>query len=138
MNSQPPETLSHMRNCDECGSQEVPDPICPQKSRLVSLGPTRTAISLPDITSSWPMSGEFIPGILFISFLFAGFFGTGVLRRGLTLRRCIPCIFIPGMLPMSCFFAVSFFFVAFLFSCGLAVDLVFGFSLVIPGIFDMF
>ena len=81
--------------------------------------------------------------MLSISFLFAGVFGTCAFRpRGPTLRRCIPGIFIPGMfipgmLPISCFFALCFFFVAFLFFRGVALDLGFGFALLIPGIFDI-
>ena len=70
------------------------------------------------------------------------FGGSAFLRRGRTLRRCIPGIaipgmFMPGMLPMSCFFAVCLFFPAFLFFRGVAFDLGFGFALLIPGIFDM-
>src|SRR6266480_4501293 len=63
------------------------------------------------------LDGIFIPGILSISFLFAGLFCTGAfLLRGPTLRRCIagifiPGIFIPGILSMSCFFASCLFFV---------------------------
>src|SRR5712691_9730767 len=69
MNSQSPETLSHMCNCEECGVHDVPDPIWPQKSRLVSLAPTLTAMSPPDITSSSPMSGELIPGMPSMPFI---------------------------------------------------------------------
>src|SRR6267142_4355167 len=44
---------------------------------------------------------------------------------------------IPGMLLMSCFFALCFFFVAFFFFCDVVFDLGFAFALLIPGILDM-
>ena len=37
------------------GCQDVPDPIAPMDTKLVSLEPTRMLISLPDITSNGPM-----------------------------------------------------------------------------------
>jgi len=75
------------------------------------------------------LAGIFIPSILLMSVLFAGFFFVGAfLLRPPGLRRGVPGIFIPGMLLMSCFFRATFFF---------ALDLGFGFDLLIPGIFDI-
>src|SRR5437667_7288101 len=69
INSQSPDILSHMRICDEDGAQEVPDPICPTNIIFFSLGPTRTPMSLPDITSSEPMFAVPIPGIPSVPFI---------------------------------------------------------------------
>src|SRR5712692_6974972 len=95
------------------------------------------------------LAGIFIPGMFIWIWgdaegegILSIFGGSAFLRRGRTLRRCIPGIaipgmFMPGMLPMSCFFAVCFFFPAFLFFLGVAFVLGLGFALLIPGIFDM-
>jgi hypothetical protein len=49
----------------------------------------------------------------------------------------IPRVFIPGLLPIWCFFADCFFRTAFLFFRSVAFDLGFVFGLLIPGILDM-
>ena len=81
----------------------------------------------------------FIPGILPI--WFAEFFrGRGLLRLAAFGRRCvgifIPGMFIPGLLPMSCFLAVLLLGSALQF-LGAAFRLAFGldFGIFIPGMF---
>src|SRR5882672_5333443 len=69
INSQSPDILSHMRAWVEEGAQEVPDPICPTYITFFSLGPTRTPISLPDITSSSLWFDVPIPGMPSMPFI---------------------------------------------------------------------
>ena len=83
----------------------------------------------------------FIPGILPI--WFAEFFrGRGLPRLAAFGRRCvgifIPGMFIPGLLPMSCFLAVLLLRPALLF-LGAAFRLALGldFGIFIPGMFCM-
>jgi hypothetical protein len=88
------------------------------------------------------LAGIFIPGMLPISVLFAGFCFVGVFLLDDALRLditgiFIPGIFIPGMLLMSCFFTVCFFCAVFLFLGDVAFGLDFAFGLLIPGILDI-
>jgi hypothetical protein len=88
-------------------------------------------------------AGMFIPGMLPISFWFAEVFcAVDFFRLDAPFRRCIPDIFIPGMLIrgmllMSCLWAVGFLSVAFLFFRDVAPGLALGFDLLIPGMLDM-
>src|SRR5882762_5399280 len=87
----------------------------------------------------------FIPVMLPICFWFVEFFGVSDLfLRDAVLRRCTPDIFIPGMfipamLPMSCFFVVRLFLVAALFFVSAVFRLAFGlgFDIFIPGMLCM-
>jgi hypothetical protein len=89
-------------------------------------------------------AGMFIPGMLPISFLFAGVFCAGVfLPLDAAFRRWVAGIFIPGMsipgmLLMSCFLVSRLFRATLLFfgaAFRVAVDLDFG--IFIPGMFCM-
>jgi hypothetical protein len=81
----------------------------------------------------------FIPGMLLIWFLFVEFFCAGVfLLLDAVFRRCVPDIFIPGILLMSCFLARRLVRATLLFlgaAFRLAFDLAFG--IFIPGMFCM-
>jgi hypothetical protein len=74
-----------------------------------------------------------------IWFLLVEFFCAGVFfLLDAAFRRCIPDIFIPGILLMSCFFAGRLFRATLLF-LGVAFRLVFDFDfgIFIPGVFCM-
>jgi hypothetical protein len=80
----------------------------------------------------------FMPGIVPIWFLFAEFFpGRGLLRLT-TLRRRFAGMFIPGIVPMSCFLA-GFILRAALLCFGGAFRLALGldFGIFMPGMFCM-
>ena len=67
MNSHWPDILSHMVEGDEEGDQDVPDPICPTNMTFFSVPPTRTPMSVPDITSNGPVFIGPMPGMFSIA-----------------------------------------------------------------------
>jgi hypothetical protein len=85
------------------------------------------------------LAGIFIPGMLLIWLLFSEFFWAGVLfLPDAAFRRCLPDVFIPGILLMSCFLVGRLFRTTLRFlgaAFRVAFDLAFG--IFIPGMFCM-
>src|SRR5882762_8733477 len=110
MKSHLPVILSYEYMGPDAGVQEVPVPICPKLKTLRSLSPTRTPMSLPDITTRGPMFIGPMPGIFAMLFMFAPapaeglVFGIGIFMSifgcgeacgfGVAGGICIPGIFI--------------------------------------------